>query len=246
MVSLAIDVQDMANVHNLLFVPSPRRVPTAREMAAFVARLAPIEMATPSISSTSSKQQINNPLLPSRAQQSASSSSCCQAAEELGPAKPVSIPGWAVPLGYLSCGLTLFLCGLLVPDGLVPCAHILTPVWTLTLAAHALALGNLVWAWLGLLVACLLPFVLLLRDVLFLGFYLLLLAVFGTGRFWHALSGPQFVLVCACWLGLGASCVLALLADHPRAQLTVAAFFALASAVVASSARLGGLVLRAG
>lgn len=228
MVSLAIEVQDMANVHNLMVVPSPRRVPTAREMAAFVARLAPIEMAAPSISKQTA-QRVQAP-----------------ASHEDPVAKPAHVPGWAIPLGYLSCGLVLFLCGLLIPDGLAPCAHVLTPPWTLTVAAHALALHEPVWAWLGLLVACLLPFVLLLQDPLFLGFYLLILAAFGTGRFWHALQGPPLVLVCAGWLGLLASCVLSLLAEHPRAQLTVAAFFAVSSTIVASGARFGRLVLRAG
>ena len=230
MVSLAVEVHDLANVHNLLVVPSPRRVPTAKEMAAFVARLAPIEMATPSISS-STKQQV-------------SASSKTGPCEE--PPKQQALQGWAIPLGYAGCGLLLFLCSVLVPDGLVPCAHILTPVWTPTLAAHALALSDPVWAWSGLLVACLLPFVLLLRNALFLGFYLLALAAFGSGKFWQALKGPPFILACVCWLGLLVSCGLAFLADHPRAQLTVATFFALASAVVTSSARFGRLILRAG
>jgi hypothetical protein len=48
------------------------------------------------------------------------------------------------------------------------------------------------------------------------------------------------VLVCVCWFGLATSCVLAVLADHPRAQLGAAVFFALGSAIV-SSARFGGL-----
>ena len=224
MVSLAIEVQDMANVHKLLVVPSPRRVPTAKEMAAFVARLAPIEMAAPSITSNTKPAQ--------------SKPTC----EE--PHKLQALPGWAIPLGYALCGLLLFLCSVLVPDGLVPCAHILTPVWTLTLAAHALI--EPVWMWPGLLIAGLLPFVLLLQNALVLGLFLLLFAAFGSGKFWQALKGPPFILACVCWLGLLVSCGLAFLADHPRAQLTVATFSALASAVVTSSARFGRLILRAG
>lgn len=228
MVSLAVEVHDLANVHNLLVVPSPRRVPTTKEMAAFVARLAPIEMATPSISSSTK-------------QQAPSTKTGCEE-----PHKQQALAGWAIPLGYTCCGLLLFLCGVLVPDGLIPCAHILTPVWTLTLAAHALALNDPVWAWAGLLAACLLPFVLLLRNALFFGFYLLAFSAFGTGKFWLTLKGPPFILAGVCWLGLLVGCGLAFLADHPRAQLTVATFFALASAVVTSSARFGRLILRAG
>ncbi len=232
MVSLAIEVADMATVHNLLVVPSPRRVPTAKEMAAFVARLAPIEMAAPSISAT--------------ARTHAHPPAGKEPDPPPHPSKPVALPAWAIPLAYLACGLALFLCSLLVPDGLAVCAHVLTPPWTLALAAHALATHDPAWLWLGLLVACLLPCVLLLRDPLFLGFYLFVFAAFGTGRFWQALQGPPFILVCVAWFGLLASAALAVLADHPRAQLSAAAFFALSGACVASGARFGGLVLRAG
>ncbi len=234
MVSLALEVADLANVHNLLVVPSPRRVPTAKEMAAFVARLAPIEMAAPSISS-STRQQAN---------QSGSSREPEPLPHHSG--KPLAVQGWAIPLGYLVCGALLFLCSLLIPDGLVMCGHILTPAWTLALVAHALATEDPAWVWLGLLTACLLPFVLLVKDPLFLGFYLLAFAVFASGRFWQALQGPPFILVCVSWFGLLTSLTLALLADHPRAQLSAAAFFALAGAGVASSSRFGRLVMRAG
>ena len=233
MVSLAIEVQDMATVHNLLVVPSPRRVPTAKEMAAFVARLAPIEMATPSISA-----------FPAIIRQPSA-----QAKDQDPPHhtvnKPVAIQGWAIPLGYTACGPLLFLCSLLVPDGLLLCAHILVPPMSLVLILHAVAIADPAWLGLGLLTACLLPFVLLLRHPLFLGFYLLVFAAFGSGRFWQTLIGPPFVLVCGCWLGLLISCSLALLAQHPWAQLSLAAAFALASAVVTSAARFGRLVLRA-
>jgi len=252
MVSLAIEVQDMAHVQSLMVVPSPRRVPTAREMAAFVARLAPIEMAAPSISCSSNMANNNNinKLVP-RGQHACSDDSYSHGNNNSGSnssanPKPFSLPGWTIPLGYLCCGTVLFLWGLvLVPGGLTACAHILTPLWTLTLAAHALALNDPTWSWLGLLVACLLPFVLLLRDPLFAGFYLLLVAVFGTGgRFWIALKGPPLVLVTACWFGFASCCVLAVLADHAGSQLAAAACFSLASAVVASSTVFGKLVLR--
>ena len=47
MVSLAIEVQDMANVHNLMVVPSPRRVPTARRPSGSETKL-PASRYTPS------------------------------------------------------------------------------------------------------------------------------------------------------------------------------------------------------
>lgn len=232
MVSLAVEVQDVANMHHMFVVPSPRRMPSAKEVAAFVARLAPIEMATPTISSATRQHppaQIND-----------------QLAREPDPGKPLSVQGWAIPLAYLACGLLLLLCSLLVPDGLVACAHVLVPPWTLTLALHALAVGDPTWLFLALLVISLLPYVLLLQDSLFLAFYLLVFAVFGSGRFWQVLQGPPFVLVCVAWFGLLCSCVLALFANHPRAQLSAAAGFALASAAVTSASRFGRLVLRAG
>lgn len=222
----------MATVHNLLVVPSPRRVPTAKEMAAFVARLAPIEMAAPSISSGPRQ------LVPNQAARDTELPQCALT-------KPVSVQGWLIPSGYVGCGALLFLCSLLVPDGLVLCANVLVPPISLVLALHAVAIADPVWIGLGLLTTCLLPFVILLRHPLFLGFYMLVFAAFGTGRCWQALKGPPFVLVCGCWLGLLVSSVLALLAEHPWPQLSAAAGFALTSSVVTSAARFGRLVLRA-
>jgi hypothetical protein len=146
----------------------------------------------------------------------------------------------------VSCGLLFCLCNILVPHGVVACGHVLCPLWTLTLAAHAVASGDAAWMWLGALVGLLLPFVLLVRDALFVCFYLIMVAAFGSGRFWAALHGPAFVAVCVGWFGLAAACVLAALTDHPRAQLSVAAFFSLACAIVASTARFRRMVLRVG
>lgn len=215
-------------MHHMFVVPSPRRMPSAKEVAAFVARLAPIEMAAPTISSATRQ-------LPP-----------AQGTPEPEPGKPLAVQGWVVPLAYLACGLLLLLCSLLVPDGLVACAHVLVPAWTLALALHAVAVGDPTWTCLALLLISLLPYVLLLQEPLFLAFYLLVFAAFGSGRFWQALQGPPFVLVCVAWFGLLCSCVLAFLAEHPRAQLSAAAGFALASAGVTSAARFGRLILRVG
>jgi chemotaxis protein methyltransferase CheR len=121
---------------------------------------------------------------------------------------------------------------------------ILCPIWTLTLAAHALATSDPAWLWLGALTGLLLPFVLLLRDVLFVCFYLLVFAAFATGRFWQTLQGPPLVLACVSWAGLLSGCTLAVLAEHPRAQVSVATFFGLSAAMVSSAARFGKVVLR--
>lgn len=223
----------MASVQSLLVMPSQhRRPPTPKEFAAFASRLAPIEMNTPSISSSSGK---NGAVV-----------SATKDEPRPAPPKPLSLPGFAIPGGYAACGVLLCLCDILVPHALVACGHVLCPVWTLTLAAHAVAHGEPAWLWFGALTALLLPFVVLLRDALFVGFYLVVVSAFGSGRFWLALQGPPFFVVCACWFGLGAACVLAALSDHPRAQLGVGAFFSLACAVVSSACRFGGLVLRVG
>lgn len=228
MVSLAIEVQDMEAMQSLLVMPSQHRPPSSREMAAFASRLAPIEMSAPSISAGAS-----HPAKPPRE-------------EARAPQKQLAVHGWSIPLAYAACGLALCLCNVLVPHGLVACAHALCPLWTLALAAHAVASNEPAWLWFGALVGLLLPFVLLVKDALFVGFYLVVVAAFGSGRFWLALHGPAFLAVCVGWFGLGAACVLAVLSEHPRAQLSVAAFFALACAIVSSACRFGRLVLRVG
>ena len=231
----------------VLVVPSMRRPPTAKEMATFVSRLAPIEMASPSLT----HYQHHPPRDPATGTAiSTPTTTTTAAGSHQQQQQQQIIQGWAIPLAYVACGLALCLCNILVPEGIVACVHVLCPVWTLTLALHALALHSTTdptWLWLGGLTGLLLPFVLLVRDLLFVCFYLLVFAVFATGgRFWQTLQGPPFVLVCVSWLGLLSGIVLAVLAEHPSAQLSVAAFFALSTAIVSSGARFGKLVLRVG
>jgi hypothetical protein len=228
MVSLAIEVQDMASVHNMLVVPSPRRVPTAKEMAAFMSRLAPIEMAAPSISSRSAQSE-PGPALPLPL-----------------PRKQLEVPGYSIPLAYVACGVMLCLCNILLRDAIQACAHVLGPPWTLTLVLHALAASDPAWLWFAFLAAMLLPCVLLVRHILFVCFYLLAFASFASGKFWQSLQGPPLVLACVSWVGLLSGVALSVLAEHPRAQLSVAAFFALSVAIVSSAARFHKLVLRVG
>jgi hypothetical protein len=233
--SSVIEVHDMARVHSLLVVPSPRgkQVLGQHAQQEFHARLAPIEMAAPSLHLQPMGGKASLPAVPEKA----------ALVEPLASSKPRAVPAFGLPLVYALCGLTLCLCNFLVPHGVIACAHLLSPAWTLALALHALAEPDRVWAWLGALTIFLLPVTLLLRHSLFVCFYLTVLAIFGSGRFWQALHGPPFVLVCVCWFGLATSCALAFLAEHPHAQLAVATFFAIAAIVVSSAARFGRLHL---
>lgn len=223
-----MEVQDMAR---LLVVPSSRRPIPAAELAAFNARLAPIEMAAPSLH-----------LLPPASGKVGGCKSGPQANPSPDTPAPDSVrksPPYLISACYIGVGLVLCLCNVLVPDGLVTCMHLLCPVWTLGLAFQSLAEPDRAWAWLGWLTILLLPIVLLLHDVLFLGFYLAVFTVFASGRFWQILHGPAFVLVCVCWFGLAAACASGAFVQHPRAQLCVAISFALAAAIVSSAVRFG-------
>ena len=174
----------------------------------------------------------------------AGTSSCCQdfcvspasTASTLA-SKPWSIPVRAVvPLTYSCCGAGLCLCHLMAPGYIHACTLLLSPFWTLALALHAVAMRDLVWLWLGLLAVLLLPFTLLVADMIFVAFYLAVFAVFASGRFWQNLKGLPFLMVSLCWFGLASSLALsAVLQEQPVAQLAVATFFALAAGVVSAS-----------
>jgi hypothetical protein len=230
---MAATVLEMKDISRLLVVPSRKKPVSQTEMAAFNARLAPIEMSAPTVhlagclqKTPAAKQELAEPLISASTHR-----------------EGVHIPCWVLPGAYAACGLILLMCTLLVPDLIVPCVHVLSPVWSVALLLHALADGEPAWAWLGCLTGALLPFVLLVREPLFVCFYLAVFAAFASGRFWRTLHGPAFVLVCVCLFGLATACVLSVLADHPRAQLSVAALFALGAGIVSSAARFGKLHL---
>ena len=174
----------------------------------------------------------------------AGTSGCCQdfcvspasTASTLA-SKPWSIPVRAVvPLTYSCCGAGLCLCHLMAPGYIHACTLLLSPLWTLALALHAVAMRDLIWLWLGLLAVLLLPFTLLVADMIFVAFYLAVFAVFASGRFWQNLKGLPFLMVSLCWFGLASSLALsAVLQEQPVAQLAVATFFALAAGVVSAS-----------
>lgn len=153
------------------------------------------------------------------------------------------IQGWLIPLGYACCGLCMGLCNLIVPGSVGSCAHLLCPIWTLTLGMHAATETDPVWAWCGVMCLLLLPCVILVHDLLFVAFYLLVFTVFSVGRFWQTFQGPVFILLAMCWTGLLVCCGLSLASDHPYSQISVAGFFSLSASVI-SSARLGKAVLR--
>lgn len=230
----ALETQE--NMARLLVVPSSRRPATPHEVAAFNARLAPIEMHAPTLHLMPGFQKPSEKQLGHQHP---------DPAPITAPRKSLSfeIPGWFLPVVYAGCGIALALCTLLLPHFVAPCAHILGPAWTAGVALHALADGDPAWAWLGILTALLLPFVLLVGHPVFLCFYLLVFSAFVSGRFWRSLQGPAFILVCVCLFGLVTACVLGLLADHPHAQLSVATGFSLGAAIVSSAARFGRLRL---
>ena len=238
----ALETQE--NMARLLVVPSSRRPATPHEVAAFNARLAPIEMHTPTLHLMPGFQKPGTPTTTTKSlleqdQQQALTTSSAHGKKPLA----FEIPACFLPCVYAGCGIALALCTLLLPHFVTPCAHILGPIWTAGVALHALADGDPAWAWLGSLTALLLPFVLLIGHPIFLCFYLLVFSAFVSGRFWRSLQGPAFILVCVCLFGLVTASVLSLLADHPHAQLSVATGFSLGGAIVSSAARFGRLRL---
>ena len=231
-----IEMQDVAHVQNMMVMPTGRRMPSNSEIAAFNTRLAPIEMAAPSLH-LQHAFPLNGKGRPSSVVPNEQSA-------ETPEARGVQVHAkYLIPLCYAACGLILCLCNLLVPDGVGTVGLLLCPVWTLVLTLQAVADADPACIWLGSLLIVLYPFMLLGRTPLLLMVYLVVFAAFAGGKFWQGLHGPPFVLVCVCWFGLATSVALGIIAEHPRAQLSVATFFALALAIISSGARFGQLRL---
>ena len=265
----ALEVADVLRVQSLFVLPSSSsravqsRVFPAGQQAKNAGRLAPIEMAAPSIHMISpsssapmslSHSQSPLPAPPPAAGKPAQEERDCwtmlchptPSMEQEYPReqKPRHLsPGVLVPLGYITCGVCLLLCHLMAPGYPSHCVIMLSPIWTLTLALHTIGMMNdQVWMWLGLLTILALPFTILLSDRLFWTFYLFIFTVFCSGRFWQALQGPFFLLVGLCWFGLASSLALGfVLRDHPVAYQGLACFFALAAGSISGS-RLGRIV----
>ena len=142
-------------------------------------------------------------------------------------------PGWLVQAGYAFCGLSFGLCNLIAPGYIQACAHLLCPVWTLALTMHIITVQSepgRVWG--GILTLCLLPFVILVGSSLFVGFYLLVFAVFASAMFWRRLQGAHFLLVWLCWAGFFLACGLGFGTVPVQMHLSVAAFFAIAIGIL--------------
>jgi hypothetical protein len=162
-----------------------------------------------------------------------------QEEDHTGAGFSVTIPGWTTPAGYAVCGLSLCLCNLVAPAYIQSCCHVFAPVWSLAVALHIIANpGNQdgAWMWGGVMTILLLPFVVLVASPLFVGFYLVVFAVFSSGGlFWRRLHGASFILAWLCWGGLLLSGAMSVgVGIPPQMHLCVAAFFSLSLGVLNS------------
>jgi hypothetical protein len=163
----------------------------------------------------------------------------------------VVVPGWATPGGYALCGLALCMCNLLTPGYIKECAHMMCPLWTLSLAMH-IAWGaqqqqnhGVCWIWSGVLTLLLLPFVIMVGSSLFVGFFLLVFALFSSFFFWRRLQGASFILAWLCWAGLIITFALSLgVIVPPQMHLCVASFFSISLGVINSGG--GKYIIRLG
>ncbi len=257
MAATTIELQDVTRVLSQLVMPSPRRNNSNHQQTGHgcMKHLAPIEMSAQSIHLHQPYHSLQ--IGPSHSSSIQTASQVSQANIQVPPS--ISIPiapdvykskapfihGWFIPLGYTFCGLCMGLCNLIVPHQVPNCAHLLCPLWTLSLGMHAATETDPLWFWCGVMCVFLLPFVILIRDFLFVAFYLIVFTGFTSGRFWQAFQGPPFILLSVCWAGLLLFCGLSLGSDHPCAQISIAGFFALTAGIISSS-RLVKQTLRFG
>lgn len=160
---------------------------------------------------------------------------------DVDPETVLAVPSWVTPLGYAFCGLGMGLCNLISPSNIQICAHVLCPLWSLALGLH-IASGaqqlqkrayDSCWVWTGGLTLMFLPFVIVIGSPLFVGFYLLVFALFSSGMFWKRLQGVPFILSWFCWGGFLFMCTLGLGAGLPlQMHLCVAAFFSISLGVL--------------
>ncbi len=254
----ALELQDVTRVLSQLVMPSPRRPGGAAPASSSLKHLAPIEMAAHSIHLHQPYHSLAPlpPAPPPPSQHHPPSATPASVAIPLqsiagewfahsSSHKPQPLQAWGVPVGYTVCGLCMGLCNLIEPRYTPSCAHLLCPVWSLSLGLHAATETDPLWAWWGGMCVLLLPFVILVQDYLFAAFYLLAFAGFTSGRFWQTFQGPSFILLSICWGGLVLSCVLSAWSEHPCVQISIAGFFALIAGIISSS-RLSKLAVRIG
>jgi hypothetical protein len=216
----AIEVKDPSRIRCLIVPACPNtRSPPNRQPG-------PLEMAT---------RSIQFPTTSTAALMKAAPSSCILSVDPVAAPPGLLVPGWFVQAGYAFCGLAFGLCNLIAPGYIQACAHLLCPVWTLALTLHIITVQSEPGrAWGGILTLCLLPFVILVGSSLFVGFYLLVFAVFASGMFWRRLQGAHFLLVWLCWAGFFLACGLGFGTVPVQMHLSVAAFFAIAIGILNS------------
>ena len=271
----ALELQDVTRVLSQLVMPSPRKPGGATGASHpgqhSLKHLAPIEMAAHSIHlhqpyhnslglppppsqphgshhppvSTSSNSHHQPHATPASVAIPLQAVSGDWFAHSSSSQKALGIQGWAVPVGYTVCGLCMGLCNLIEPRYTPSCAHLLCPIWSISVGLHAATETDALWAWWGGLCVLLLPFVIAVQDYLFAAFYLLVFAGFSSGRFWQTFQGPSYILLSICWGGLLLSCGLSGWSEHPCVQISIAGFFAIVAGII-SSTRLSKLTLRIG
>lgn len=231
-----IQVRDPSRLHCLVMPPPP-----SRAGGASVSRPSPSSwmQESPRMPCVSSVTHPSLSLAPADSRSVQAHNLSKHDDENVTPGLTVGIPGWTVPGGYIACGLGLGLCNLIAPGYIQGCCHLLVPIWTLVVGLHIItnpASHDLAWVWGGVLTILLLPFVVLVASPLFIGFYLLIFAVFSSGVFWRRLRGIPFILACVCWGGLLVSFVLSVgwSGIPPQMHLCVAAFFSLSLGVLNS------------
>ena len=116
------------------------------------------------------------------------------------------------------------------------------PIWSCTILLHA-ATQTGIYMWWGLVSMFLGPFIVLVGDWMFVAFYILVFTGFGSCLFWKHTHGVGFILICVCLLGVMLGCSLSLTSGDRRAQLSVAGFCSVASAVL-NSVRLSKMTFK--
>jgi hypothetical protein len=223
----AIGIKDFSRIRCLV-MPSPRSHVPPQSL------LVPLELSTRSIQFPSLSACFNGgKACPSI---SLSVAPAAPAADTPKQPEPLLVPGWLGQGVYVVCGLLMGLCNLVAPDYIQSCAHFLCPAWSLALLLHVAACSSRgeVWVWAGLMTWLLLPFVILVASPLFVGFYLLVFAIFSSGAFWRRLQGVQFILAWFCWAGFVLACGLGLGSVPVHMHLSVAAFFSISLGVLTS------------
>ena len=230
--SSVLEVQDLSKFASLV-MPFPRH--SQRQPQQGLRSLAAIEMAMPSIGMSSGNKPVVQGKVPEI-------SLAVEQPVVSGAAVIASLQGWVVPAGYSVCCISLCLCNIVYPWGIRGLVGLLMPLWSCTLLLHA-ATQTGVWMWWGLVSVFLAPFIVLVADWMFVAFYILVFTGFGCSLFWKHTHGVGFILICVCLLGVFLGCTLSVTSGDRRAQLSVAGFCSVVSAVL-NTVRLSKLTFK--